>query len=709
MASNNNLVGALISASGSPIFPALSDGDIPCANSSFELVPSGASCDGDLITIPNLLVPGNASIQGTLTTINTEQMNVADANIYLNNGYTSTTQIPGGWVTNNGSTGTSDTVTAGAFTAGVAATSNPNVVTDGSATFSTSMLIQFSASLNNENDGLFEVLSHVGTLLTIRGVGTTSTVESFTQNQFVTNASDTAVITNVNVAVSRMSTAGMSEQDSGSSTGFTFVEIGAAVNELTNPNIVYVTSANASQTLPGLGTGTISLAVNTRYIGDVRSSTIAITDNIVFNTDSRLEYLNIVTSGSIDTINEENITIERCDITYTGAGTLFDISDIGGLTELNNIRIFMTGGGKAFDIVSVTDPNSIIIFNLVSVIFTSGGSVGSIDSVSNLLIEAVNFLNFSIGITFTDIIGATRISVIGTTGINASETHITFDGTTQGTIHIDSFNATIQSNEHAINFNSTTNFPGTVRVLASSPSGVTENFFAPTSFNQTTVGFKFVGNTNIPDSTSNAYINALDQSAVQTLLDQNVIQRITATFTDQGSERFDTNSAGTIESLGNETITSSLLATITGTVSTGTNISCNFYFAKGNSTNAITGFSDAGGGAVTATTSSDHGYSNGDRIIIEDTTNYDAEYTIANVTSTTFDFTATWVSTETGSHYQVQEFTKASNTFSSTATKNTSMVSQISLSQNDQMFLCVENTGNSGEWETDDIQSIYVK
>jgi len=66
---------------------------------------------------------------------------------------------------------------------------------------------------------------------------------------------------------------------------------------------------------------------------------------------------------------------------------------------------------------------------------------------------------------------------------------------------------------------------------------------------------------------------------------------------------------------------------------------------------SIISFADAGGGVVTVTTSVAHGRANGDSAYIRGTTNYDATYTISNVTSTTFDITATWVATETGSWF----------------------------------------------------------
>lgn len=56
---------------------------------------------------------------------------------------------------------------------------------------------------------------------------------------------------------------------------------------------------------------------------------------------------------------------------------------------------------------------------------------------------------------------------------------------------------------------------------------------------------------------------------------------------------------------------------------------------------AITAFADAGGGNVTVT-SANHGRTNGMKIVISGTTNYNGTFTVANVTTNTFTIVATW-------------------------------------------------------------------
>jgi hypothetical protein len=468
-------------------------------------------------------------------------------------------------------------------------------------------------------------------------------------------------------------------------------------------NIIYVNSSNASSVLPGYGTGTITLAANTIYMGN--NDTVVVTDTILFSSDSRIENMKLIittaTTG-LTTGTAESIEIKQCEITYTGTGTLFNIADLGSNTVLEECIFYMGGAGQTvFNITSTTDPNTFLILDLV--IFAGSGNynMGTIDG-SFVTINNTQFLGFLQGVSFqnTDFV---NLSSMQTTGANAASTHFSFEGTTQGGVQLNGVNITIQSNEYGFNFNPGTTFSSTVSVLGCVIEGATNNVFESGSYESSDNGFKFIGNSHITDSSASAYINALDQSAVQTILDQSVAKRITATYTEQSAERFTTSTNGSILYTGTENINLGIGAPITGTMSSGTGIQGNFYVAIGNTGTMITSFADAGGGQVTVNTAAAHGFSNGDRIIIEDTTNYDYEYTISGVTTTSYEITATWVSTETGNNYKVLEFTKATNQFSG-LDSNTSLIASTALIPNDVLFLCVENTGNTAEWETSDIQ-----
>jgi len=80
-----------------------------------------------------------------------------------------------------------------------------------------------------------------------------------------------------------------------------------------------------------------------------------------------------------------------------------------------------------------------------------------------------------------------------------------------------------------------------------------------------------------------------------------------------------------------------------------------------NFSGSITAFADEGGGLVRATTSVAHGMPVGRSVTISGTTNYDGTHEIKAITDTTFDFTDTFVITETGTFLTPDEtYTKNS-------------------------------------------------
>jgi len=158
------------------------------------------STDFELITGANMLVDGNLIVNGTTTTVNSEQVNIRDNHLYLNADYTTTVAQTGGIVVNVLPTATADTI-AGTFVAGVPAVSNPTVQTTGTGTFAAGDIVQIAGSNLDDNDGIFEVLSHVGTTLTIRGVGVTGATVPWVVNDFTADATAGGDIRIVNVNV----------------------------------------------------------------------------------------------------------------------------------------------------------------------------------------------------------------------------------------------------------------------------------------------------------------------------------------------------------------------------------------------------------------------------------------------------------------------------------------------------------------------------
>jgi len=154
--------------------------------------------------------------------------NVADSYSRVNNEYTSVSGATGGVLVTYLATATADTIVAGQFTAGDAGVSNPTIATVTGGVFSQNDLVQINGTVLN--DGLYEVDSHVGALLTVRGIGTVATVEDFTSTNFITTE-DTGTITKVNVSIMRSSDTGEWEQGKGNSTPLSFNGLGVFGSE----------------------------------------------------------------------------------------------------------------------------------------------------------------------------------------------------------------------------------------------------------------------------------------------------------------------------------------------------------------------------------------------------------------------------------------------------------------------------------------------
>lgn len=175
--------------------------------------------------LSNVIIRGALVTEGVVDLVK-EEVRIKDNHLYLNDGYETVAAQTAGLVANFLPIATTDTVD-GDFVAGIPATSNPTVVTAGSATFAVGQFIQIAGAEITENDGLYEVLSHVGTLLTIRGVGTTARVEDFTEDQFVDDSVVAGTITRLNVSVIRSGTDGAWETGTGSVTPVSFTDLGA--------------------------------------------------------------------------------------------------------------------------------------------------------------------------------------------------------------------------------------------------------------------------------------------------------------------------------------------------------------------------------------------------------------------------------------------------------------------------------------------------
>lgn len=204
--------------------------------------------------------------------------NIAEPFICLNNEYTPAVGIESGMAVNYLGTATADTVTLGQFNFGVAGVSNPTVVTDGSDTFTQGEILQIkNTRLNN---GFFETQSHVGQLLTVRGVGLVAKVEGFTKDDFFRTV-DNGTITKINVSVMRSNASGEWEKGKGSETGIDYGLIGNTIGPVSSIDEELVVFDSTTGKLVKGGTGLTSSTV-----GDVRGPGSSSPNNIVIFNDT---------------------------------------------------------------------------------------------------------------------------------------------------------------------------------------------------------------------------------------------------------------------------------------------------------------------------------------------------------------------------------------------------------------------------------------
>lgn len=174
-------------------------------------------------------VLGNLRVLGPRTFIESANLAMGANYAVLGSGYTTVVARTGGIpVVVFPTATTTTTVGAGVFIAGVFGLSDPTVTTAGLATFTASDIVQVNSQ---NNRGIYEVVSHVAGLLTVRSTsfGVTSQVEDWTQNQFISETDTAAIITKTAYAVIRAGTDGVWETGFGSVTPLVFSDLASSV------------------------------------------------------------------------------------------------------------------------------------------------------------------------------------------------------------------------------------------------------------------------------------------------------------------------------------------------------------------------------------------------------------------------------------------------------------------------------------------------
>jgi len=326
------------------------------------------SVDWEWIGGANVVIGGNLTVNGTTTTIHSEQVNLRDNHLYLNADYTTTVAQTGGLVLNVLPTATADSI-AGSFVAGVAATSNPTVQTTGSGTFAVGDVIQISGANNQDNDGIFEVLSHVGTTLTIRGIGLTGATVPWVVNDFAADAASGGDVRIVNVNVLEGDSSGNWQTSTvNNTTGITY-------NTFTTQGVVDLQEAYEQG-----NTITTSGAEGNVTIAGTEEMTVTATGGINLDTvfDADVTVFDVQMTGSngfsIDGTAASNVTVDAGDLALstTTSGSVSVSS--AGLVDVDATTTM------AFNTADAADAST----NNIS--FTAGSSTGGTADGASILL-----------------------------------------------------------------------------------------------------------------------------------------------------------------------------------------------------------------------------------------------------------------------------------------------------------------------------------
>lgn len=380
-------------------------------------------------------------------------------------------------------------------------------------------------------------------------------------------------------------------------------------------------------------------------------------------------------------------------IVYTGTGDMYtsDGLDIGSFFSQDIAH--SCPSGTFINLSSATPDTGTFVF--AQSILSNCGSMGLIDGLDTVLFESVVTENIGDGLILRDnnniVISTTRF----TDWQNNSTDFLKFEGT-QNSISIHNCPFEPQSNEYALHIDSASVTNSGIIVGNQYITVDNGRFYNPAGKNQSDLGWTSVASSNVQES---QFLGAVSMTANANDTDIGAIDtpaKIEGTWNTLEEEGFTTNADGTVIYDGIVKRRRRIFSTFRGQIPTGVNITYSFYVAKGNSIdNIITVFADAGGGNVTVT-SAGHGLSNGDRVVIRNTTNYNSTYTISSVTTDTFQIVETFAGDDaTGDWALILEDSVVTDEFASGDPRTITLAYIDSLDKNDCFELFAENNTNT--------------
>lgn len=254
-------------------------------------------------------------------------------------------------------------------------------------------------------------------------------------------------------------------------------------------------------------------------------------------------------------------TIAQGTFVYVGSGPFFHSANItANNVILDSIIVIDNAETEVLFNLTSTNPNINLIIDKVA--FSGFNSLGKINGIT-IGTSIVKFLEFGNGLTIED---APEIAIYQTGFIstkNVSTSYIACNGTSSVANLIGNTYFLGGTNNNIFDFKDTFN-AGSVAVSSSTAVLNGGEIFANDNNTQKTVGYKFSGNVNIPDSTTKQFAFFSDSSNLTTIAASDTPVKINATWTDNTiQERFNFTSDGRFCYLDDEDITVDVTSTIT--------------------------------------------------------------------------------------------------------------------------------------------------
>ena len=312
---------------------------------------------------------------------------------------------------------------------------------------------------------------------------------------------------------------------------------------------------NSMEDFPAPINGTITLVPNTKYIV---TPTLFTTNNFLI-------------PGGATNIHIEASIFGTSAIVYLGTGTMINSQNFSGLLKFHDMTL-LAPIGTAFNMSGQVLPGGLAggngFLHLTSSGVFASSSLGTLDNVVLAMIFG-GFFDFGDGL----VIKNNRVGTLIVAG------HFNF-GRNQPNATLFTFKNSIgnfqavgsafkaQPNETMFNFESNLTVLEGVSVT-NNIFGVNGTNFANNSLDQTSLRFKFIGNSNVPDSSATGRLSSQDNTKETVINGIDVAVKINATYGSSLLERFNATPDGRLTYIGLENISatvhvSSVLSPVSG-------------------------------------------------------------------------------------------------------------------------------------------------